>query len=78
MADVKLPELAKDVNSATVSFWHVEPGEEIAEGGDLVEMLTDKATFNVPAPISGKIEKILVEEGQEVNVGDVIAVIKEA
>jgi len=78
MSNVVLPELAKDVNKATVSFWLVDIGEDIAEGQDLVEMLTDKATFNVPAPFAGKLTSTAVTEGQEVNVGDVIATIEEA
>jgi len=77
MADVKLPELANGVEKAVVSFWHVVVGESVSEGDDLVEMLTDKATFNVPAPVSGKVIETLAEEGQEVKVGDVIAVIEE-
>lgn len=77
MTDVKLPELAKDVDTAVVSFWHFEIGEEVSEGADLVEMMTEKATFNVPVPVSGKLINILAEEGQEVRVGDVIATIEE-
>ncbi|NQT95703.1 MAG: biotin/lipoyl-binding protein [Candidatus Omnitrophica bacterium] len=78
MAEVKLPDLAEGVDKAVVSFWHKEIGEDISKGDDLLEMLTDKATFNVPSPISGKITNILSEEGQEVQVGEVIATIEEA
>jgi len=77
MADVKLPELAEGVDKAVISFWHKEIGEEISKGDDLVEMLTDKATFNVPAPATGKLTSISAEEGQEIKVGDVIAAIEE-
>lgn len=78
MADVVLPALAEGVDKATVSFWHFERGEDVAEGDDLVEMMTDKATFNVPSPVSGKLVNIMAEEGQTVNVGDIIATIDEA
>ena len=54
MAKVILPELGEDVKSAVVSYWHYEVGDKVNEGDDLVEMAADKATFNVPAPISGK------------------------
>jgi pyruvate dehydrogenase E2 component (dihydrolipoamide acetyltransferase) len=77
MAEVRLPEIASGVKKAVVSFWHFEIGEQIKEGDDLVEMLTDKATFNVPAPASGVLKNILAEEGQEINIGDLIAVIEE-
>ncbi|MDP8292670.1 MAG: biotin/lipoyl-containing protein [Candidatus Orphnella occulta] len=78
MTEVKLPTLAEGTDKAVVSFWHKDLSEEVKAGDDLVEMLTDKATFNVPAPVAGKLNKILVEEGQEVNVGDLIAEIEEA
>ena len=78
MAEVKLPTLAEGVDMAVVSFWHKDPGEDVKKGDDLVEMLTDKATFNVPSPVSGKLNNTLVEEGEEVKVGDVIAEIEEA
>lgn len=78
MADVILPKLADGVDKAVVSFWHYSIGEDVSEGDDLVEMLTDKATFNVPVPVNGKLTSILAEEDQTVNVGDKIAIITEA
>ena len=76
MAEVKLPELASGVAKATVSFWHFNEGENVKQGDDLVEMLTDKATFNVPSPVSGTVRNIKAQEGQEVNVGEIIAIIE--
>lgn len=77
MIEVKLPELAEGADKAVVSFWHKDTGENISKGDDLVEMVTDKATFNVPSPVSGKLSSTLVEEGQEVKVGELIAEIEE-
>lgn len=74
---VVLPEIGEDVNEATVSFWHVDKGEKINEGDDLIEMVTDKATFNVPAPASGVLTEIMFEEGQTVKVGQTLAIIEE-
>ena len=71
--DVKLPSLGEDAgDEARVSFWYVDVGEEIKEGGDLLQMLTDKATFDVPSPVSGKVSALLVEENQMVKVGQVL------
>ncbi|MCX5653406.1 MAG: lipoyl domain-containing protein [Planctomycetota bacterium] len=68
--DVKLPELGKDAgDEARVSFWYVDVGENVAQGADLVQMLTEKATFDVPSPVSGKIVKLLAAEEQTVKVG---------
>ena len=75
--EVKLPELGEEVEKATVSFWHHEKGERVEKEDDLVEMVTDKATFNVPSPISGTLSQIKVGEGDTVKVGEVIAIIEE-
>jgi pyruvate dehydrogenase E2 component (dihydrolipoamide acetyltransferase) len=76
MYEVTLPDLGEDAaNEATISFWHAEEGDEVAEGDDLVEMTTEKATFNVPAPISGILLEIVAEEGDTVEVGEVLAII---
>ena len=71
--DVKLPELGEDAgDEARVSFWYVAEGEEVEEGDDLVQMLTDKATFDVPSPARGKVVKLIVEEDQQVKVGQAL------
>jgi len=71
--DVKLPDLGEDAgDAATVAFWYVDPGETVEEGDELVQMLTDKATFDVPSPLAGEVKEILVEEDQEVEVGQVL------
>ena len=74
---VVLPELAEGVNEATVSYWHFEEGDDVEEGKDLVELITDKATFNVPAPVSGVLSEVFFEEGETVQVGEVLAAIEE-
>ena len=75
--NVVMPEIGEDIKEATVSFWHFEEGEHVNEGDDLVEMVTDKATFNVPAPASGVLTEIIANEGETAKVGDTIAVIEE-
>jgi len=75
MAEVVLPELAEGVNKAVVTYWHFSAGDQISEGDDLVEMATDKASFNVPASSSGVLKKTCFQEGEEVKVGEVLAII---
>ncbi|TBR16076.1 biotin/lipoyl-binding protein, partial [bacterium] len=72
------PELGKDINKATVSFWYFKEGQKVNEKDDLVELTTDKAAFNLPSPASGVITEILFHEGDTVKVGEVLAVIDEA
>ncbi len=76
--EVRLPDLGDDAgDEATVSVWHFEEGDEVGEGDDLVEMTTDKATFNVPSPKSGILSEILAEEGETVREGEILAVLEE-
>jgi len=74
--EVLLPKLAEGVNEATVSFWHFEKGDKVNEGQDLVELATDKAVFNLPAPASGVLVEISTTEGDTVKVGQQVAVIE--
>ncbi len=76
MAEIKLPELSEGVTAATISMWHFSEGDLINKDDDLVELVTDKATFNMPSPVSGKVKKIMFNEGDTVNVGNVIALIE--
>ena len=76
MADVIMPVLGEGIEKATVSFWYFKPGDQIKEKDDLVELATDKATFNLPAPCSGILNRILVTEGTVAKVGEVLGVIE--
>lgn len=77
MAKLILPELGEGIEQAIVSYWHFKEGDKVEEGEDIVEMATDKATFNLPAPSSGILTKIYFEEGENITVGGIIAEINE-
>jgi len=77
MTKVVLPELGEGIDKATVSYWYFQPGERVNEKDDLVELTTDKATFNLPALCSGVLSEIIVHEGDLINVGEVLGVIEE-
>jgi len=75
--EVALPELGDDAgDSAKVSFWYVDPGEKVASGDNLLQMLTDKATFDVPSPKGGTVKEHKVGEDDEVKVGQVICILE--
>jgi len=78
MTKVVLPELGEGIDKATVSYWYFQGGEKVNEKDDLVELTTDKATFNLPSPSSGILSEIFFQAGDTVNVGEVLAVIEEA
>jgi len=80
--EVLLPSLVEqsgDPNAgefAKVSFVYVAVGQKILEGEDLIEMVTDKAAFNVPSPRTGVVKSIFVEEDQKVNTGDRLVILE--
>jgi len=79
MADfeVKLPPLGEDApDEATVSFFFVEVGSDVKEGDDFCEMVTDKATFNVPSPVAGRVKKFVAKEDELVPVGGLLAIVE--
>lgn len=76
MTKVILPELGEGITKAMVSYWYFQPGEKVNEKDDLVELTTDKATFNLPSPCSGTLSEILLHEGENANVGDLLATIE--
>jgi len=59
-----------------VNFWYVAEGEAFKAGDDLAELVTDKAAFNLPADVDGKLVKILKPEGAKVAEGDALAEIE--
>lgn len=74
--DIVFPEFAEDGDEvAKVVSWMVEPGSKVEEDEEVLELLTDKATFTVPAPAKGVVEA-LVKEGDEITVGTVLGRIR--
>jgi pyruvate dehydrogenase E2 component (dihydrolipoyllysine-residue acetyltransferase) len=73
--DVLMPQLGETVTEGTVSIWHKRVGDRIQADEILLDVETDKASMEIPAPGAGRIKSILVEEGQTVEVGTVLAVI---
>lgn len=77
MTKIALPELGEGIEKATVSYWYFKTGDHVNEKDDLVELTTDKATFNLPSPCSGVIVEIFFNEGDAVDIGGVLAIIDE-
>jgi pyruvate dehydrogenase E2 component (dihydrolipoamide acetyltransferase)/2-oxoisovalerate dehydrogenase E2 component (dihydrolipoyl transacylase) len=70
--DFRLPELGEGVYEAELVAWLVKPGDVVKRGQNLMEVLTDKATMEVPAPFAGTIKELRAEPGQNIKVGDVV------
>jgi pyruvate dehydrogenase E2 component (dihydrolipoamide acetyltransferase) len=70
--DVKLPDIGEGVAEGEIVRWLVKAGESVREDQPLVEVMTDKASVEIPSPRTGTIAAILAEEGAMVPVGTVI------
>ncbi len=73
--EVVMPEIGETVVSGTIVTWLKQVGDEIEVDEPLVEVETDKANVEIPAPAAGILRKILAEEGDEVEVGGLLAII---
>src|SRR5205807_1326254 len=70
--DFRLPELGEGVYEAELVSWLVKSGDAVKRGQNLMEVLTDKATMEVPSPFAGSVTALKVEPGQKIKVGDVM------
>src|SRR5262245_10958616 len=70
--DFKLPELGEGVYEAELVKWLVRPGDAVKRGQSLMEVLTDKATFEVPSSFSGAVGDLRAEPGDTIKVGQTV------
>jgi 2-oxoglutarate dehydrogenase E2 component (dihydrolipoamide succinyltransferase) len=75
--EVRLPPRPGDQEYATVQNWLKKVGDRVRAGEPLLEVDTDKVTEEVVSPVDGVIAETLVEEGDEVKVDSVLAIIEE-
>ena len=74
--EFKLPDIGEGVQEGEVTRWLVSEGATVAEDDPVVEVMTDKATVEIPSPAAGTIARQLVGEGDVAQVGDVLFVIE--
>jgi pyruvate dehydrogenase E2 component (dihydrolipoamide acetyltransferase) len=72
MIEFKLPDIGEGIAEGEIVKWLVSEGADVTEHQPIVEVMTDKATVEVPAPAGGRISKLLAGEGDTVPVGTVI------
>ncbi|MYG78962.1 MAG: 2-oxo acid dehydrogenase subunit E2 [Acidimicrobiaceae bacterium] len=73
MADIVMPQLGETVTEGTVTRWFKQVGDEVALDEALFEVSTDKVDTEVPSPAAGVLSEILANEGDVVEVGQVLA-----
>jgi 2-oxoglutarate dehydrogenase E2 component (dihydrolipoamide succinyltransferase) len=75
MSEVLLPALGESVTEGTVTRWLKKVGDTVAVDEPLVEVSTDKVDTEIPSPVAGTIQQILVQEDETVAVGAVLVII---
>ena len=74
--EIRVPTLGESVTEATVATWFKKPGETVLLDEMLCELETDKVTVEVPSPAEGRLQEIIVAEGETVNVDALLAILE--
>ena len=77
MIELKVPTLGESVTEATVGTWFKKAGDKVAVDEMICELETDKVTIEVPSNINGVVSKIVVKEGETVELDAVLALLEE-
>ena len=77
MIELKVPTLGESVTEATVGTWFKKAGDKVAVDEMICELETDKVTIEVPSTIEGVVSKIIVKEGETVELDAILALLEE-
>ncbi|MCC4721650.1 2-oxoglutarate dehydrogenase complex dihydrolipoyllysine-residue succinyltransferase [Salinicoccus sp. RF5] len=77
MAEVKVPELAESITEGTIASWLKQKGDRVEKGENILELETDKVNVEVISEEAGVITELKAEEGDTVEVGQVIAIVED-
>ncbi|PTU83005.1 branched-chain alpha-keto acid dehydrogenase subunit E2 [Staphylococcus pasteuri] len=70
--EFRLPDIGEGIHEGEIVKWFVKAGDTIEEDDVLAEVQNDKSVVEIPSPVSGTIEEVLVDEGTVAVVGDII------
>jgi len=76
--EIKIPEVGENISGGRVAAVLVKVGDELTAGQAILELETDKAVIEVPAPVSGKLSEIKVSEGDDVTIGQIVMLVEES
>src|SRR5258705_989376 len=75
--DVKMPQMGESIYEGTITKWLKKEGEFVKKDDPLYELSTDKVDTEIPSPVSGTLQKIVVAAGQKVPIHTVVALVDE-
>jgi len=70
--DFPLPPMGEGLFEVELVRWLVKPGDAVDRGQSLMEVMSDKATMEVPAPFAGTVTQTAAEPGSKIKVGQVV------
>ncbi len=76
--DFKLPDIGEGVHEGELVKWLVKEGDQVKVDQPIVEVMTDKATVEIPTSVAGTVGKLMAKEGEIVKVGQTLMVIQES
>ena len=76
MTDIIIPNLGNEISEAEITEWLVATGDDVEQGDVVLLISTTKTSLEIEAPTSGKISKINSNEGDLVQVGEVVCIIE--
>lgn len=75
--DFKLPDIGEGVHEGEITKWLVAVGDTVESDQPMVEVMTDKATVEIPCPVNGVVKSLSAKEGETIEVGKVLLTIEE-
>ncbi|MFL6734036.1 MAG: biotin/lipoyl-containing protein, partial [Sphingomicrobium sp.] len=72
--EFKLPDIGEGIAEAEIVAWHVKVGDRIEEDQQIADMMTDKATVEMEAPVAGTVVELAGEVGDQIPIGSVLVV----
>ena len=70
--ELKVPEVGESITEVQIGKWHKSVGEHVEKDEPVVEIESDKATIDLPAPVAGTLSKMVKKQGDQAAVGEVI------
>src|SRR5690606_35362269 len=74
--EVPMPQMGESIAEGTVSVWLKKVGDQVERDEPIMEISTDKVDAEIPSPAAGVLAQIVVQEGQTVEVGTIVAYIE--
>jgi len=78
MVEVVLESLPEGAGQAAVQAWYFEEGDAVTKGDEIAELVTEEGTVTVTAPASGILAEVYYDEGETVEVGEILCLIEDA